>query len=256
MEWAIFTFNHESMIKAVIFDLDGTLVQTEVLKAQSYARAINELTANTVSEGEVMTVFSKYVGLSRTEVVSGLGKEFKDQLTEHIGSADSAVLNELIINRRLSIYRNMISDADLLSGHFCPYSLGLFHRVKEEGLKVVLATMSHLPEAKRIVTIMGIYDQFDLVLTRDDVKEGKPDPEIYLLASQKLGLSKDECLVIEDSVNGIRAGLNAGMHVFAVTNDVTRQSVHDCELLEPEFIVDDLNELVDRVGQFIMKNEE
>lgn len=244
------------MIKAVIFDLDGTLVQTEVLKAESYAKAIKELTADRVMEAEVLTVFSKYVGLSRTEVVSGLRKEFNDQLQEQLGTEDAALLDDAIINRRLTVYREMISDEDLLSGHFCPYSLALFHQLKKDGLKVVLATMSHLPEAKHIVTIMGIFDQFDLVLTRDDVKEGKPDPEIYLLASQKLGLHSHECLVVEDSVNGISAGLNAGMHVFAVTNDVTRQSVHECKLLGPEFIVDDLMELNDRVGEFIVKNEE
>ena len=106
------------------------------------------------------------------------------------------------------------------------------------------------------MTIMGSYEKFSLVLTRDDVDEGKPDPEIYLLAAERLGLRTDECLVIEDSVNGIKAAQNAGIPVFAVTNDVTRQSVHDCRLLEPEFIVDDLNELNDRVGQFIVKNEE
>ena len=244
------------MIKAVIFDLDGTLIQTEVLKARSYAKAVNFLTEGAVSEQDVIEVFSKYVGLSRTEVLAGLYEEFKTQLEKVLGAEDALSIQEMLIDKRLFLYREMINDEELLSGHFCPYSLGLFYKIHEEGLKVVLATMSHLTEAKRIVTIMGIYEKFSLVLTRDDVDEGKPDPEIYLLAAEKLGLRTDECLVIEDSVNGIRAAQNAGMPVFAVTNDVTRQSVHDCRLLEPEFIVDDLNELNDRVGQFIVKNEE
>ncbi len=239
------------MIKAVIFDLDGTLIQTEVLKAQSYAKAVNILTDGAVSEQEVLGVFSKYVGLSRTEVLAGLYNEFKGQLETGLAKNNAIEIQEELIDKRLSLYREMINDAELLSGHFCPYSLGLFHQVHSDGHKVVLATMSHLPEAKRIVTIMGIYEKFDLVLTRDDVSEGKPDPEIYLLAKDKLGLNPNECLVIEDSVNGIRAGLKAGMHVFAVTNDITRKSVHDCELLEPEFIVDELEELESRVFEFM-----
>ena len=240
-----------NMIRALIFDLDGTLIQTEVLKAQSYAKAVNLLTAGDVSKQEVLHVFSKYVGLSRTEVLAGLYGEFRDALESGLGMESDTEIQQKLIDQRLSLYREMINDAELLSGHFCPYSLGLFHKVHAEGLKVVLATMSHLPEAQRIATIMGIFDKFDLVLTRDDVNDGKPDPEIYLLAAKKLGLRPDECLVIEDSVNGIKAAQNAKMHVFAVTNDVTRQSVHECRLLDPELIVDDLGELVERVERFI-----
>lgn len=239
------------MIKAVIFDMDGTLIQTEVLKAHSYAKAIHQLSSKSVSEQQVMDVFSKYVGLSRTEVVSGLYQEFNTMLEEKLEIENAEEIKDHIITKRLAIYREMLEDTRLLSGHFCPYSLGLFHKVHEEGLKVVLATMSHLPEASRIAKIMGIYEKFDLVLTRDDVNDGKPNPEIYLLAKEQLQLDSEECLVIEDSVNGIKAGLNAGMHVFAVTNDVTRQSVHECKLLEDEFIVDELTGLIDKVYRFM-----
>ena len=243
------------MIKALIFDLDGTLIQTEVLKASSYAKAIAKITNNEIGEQQVLDVFQKYVGLSRPEVVAGLREEFNEILKEELGKAEAADLDEAIISTRLTIYRQMLDDEQLLSNFFCTYSLGLLRKAYHDGFKVVLATMSHQAEANKVIDILGIRDQLDFILTRDDVKNGKPDPEIYLKAKNLMGYTKDECLVIEDSVNGIRAGQNAGMTVFAVTNNVTRKSVHDCRLLQDEFIVDDLGGLVDRVFEYIMNSE-
>ena len=239
------------MIKAIIFDLDGTLIQTEVLKATSYAKAIRFLTKGQASENSVLDIFGQFVGLSRSEVVQGLANHFAEQLGNHLKTNDSKLIAERLIEKRLEESRSILDDTDLLSNHFCTFTLGLFHKVHADDLSVVLATMSHLPEAKRITSIMGIYEKFDLILTRDDVKHGKPNPEIYDLAKKRLGLQSDECLVIEDSVNGIKAAQNAGMPVFAVTNKVTRESVHNCKLLEPAFIVDQLEDLSTRVYEFI-----
>ena len=65
----------------------------------------------------------------------------------------------------------------------------------------------------------------------------------------------NECLVIEDSVHGIKAGLAAGMHVFAVTNHITRDQVHSANILAPSFIVDHPRELIDRVYHFLEKSK-
>ncbi|MGB5818426.1 MAG: HAD family phosphatase [Saonia sp.] len=239
------------MIKAIIFDLDGTLIQTEVLKATSYARAINYLTRGQIGEKEVLAIFGRFVGLSRDEVVNGLSEHFAIELGRNLQTTHIKLIGDHLIKKRLDIYRGILDDTQLLSKHFCPFTLGLFHKVHSDRFRVVLATMSHLPEAKRITSIMGIYENFDLILTRDDVNEGKPDPEIYLKAKSRLDLNSEECLVIEDSVNGIKAGLNAGMHVFAVTNSVTKESVHACGLLESDYIVDRLESLTSKVYSFI-----
>lgn len=239
------------MIKAVIFDLDGTLIQTEVLKAHSYAIAINELTKGEVPNNAALEIFNAFAGLSRQEVVTGLSRHFKNAIQKHLNSDRLEVIGEKLIEKRLRIYRNILEDADLLSKHFCPFTLGLFNRLYKDKFTVVLATMSHLPEAKKVTQTMRIYDKFNLVLTRDDVANGKPEPDIYQKAKSVLGLESEECLVIEDSVNGIRAAQNANMTVFAVTNSITRKSVHDCNLLALEFIIDDLATLEDKVYTFI-----
>jgi len=239
------------MIKAVIFDLDGTLIQTEVLKADSYALAINQLTNGEVEESKVLNIFNEFVGLSRQEVVEGLSKSFSKPLQKHLNIDGIDQIGETLIEKRLRIYRNILDDTQLLSKHFCSFTLGLFSRLYEANFTVVLATMSHLPEAKKVTEAMGIYDKFNFVLTRDDVAKGKPEPDIYIKAKNRLKLESDECLVIEDSVNGIRAAQNANMPVFAVTNVITRKSVHEGKLLEPHFIVDDLNQLQNRVYEYI-----
>ncbi len=231
------------MIKAILFDLDGTLVQTEVLKASSYAKAINLLTNAIVKEERVMAVFENYVGLSRLEVVAGMYKEFSAELQVAIKSTNSDIIQKRIIQKRLSIYHSMLADEVLLSKHFCPYNLKLLHTAHRKGLKVVLATMSHRAQVDQVLELLNISDKLEFVLTRDDVQHGKPHPEIYLKAKELLHLHAKECLVIEDSVNGIKAGLDSGMHVLAVTNQVTKESVHASNLLEPAFIVDELEQL-------------
>lgn len=78
-----------------------------------------------------------------------------------------------------------------------------------------------------MLTKAGIIDYFDFYLSNQDVKKGKPDPEMYTTAITRLGLKPDECLVVEDNENGIRAAVASGAHLLKVTgvNDVHYQSV-------------------------------
>ncbi len=239
------------MIKAIIFDLDGTLIQTEVLKAESYARAIHSLTANSVSEKHVLDSFGKFVGLSRPEVVKGLYKDLRKDLENNLYDPTPEAVQEKLIRKRLSIYHEMLNDYMLLSKHFCPFNLALLESAQQNGFRTVLATMSHFTEAQKVLDAMGVTDNLDLILTRDDVNQGKPHPEIYLKAANMLKVDSEECLVIEDSVNGIKAALTAKMPVFAVTNSITKRAVHSANLLEDKYIVDDPRELKTRVYDFI-----
>jgi HAD superfamily hydrolase (TIGR01549 family) len=241
------------MIKAIIFDLDGTLIQTEVLKARSYARAIHLLTGKTVAEEKVLAGFSKFVGLSRIEVVQGLASEFQEELKGYFQEKGHDFLQQSILEKRLEIYKNMIEETQLLSQFFCPYNLRLLQSLHEDNYMIALATMSHMNEAEKMLNALKIKDKFRLIITRDSVSNGKPHPEIYLKSKDTLKVKSEECLVIEDSVNGIKAGINAGMNVFAVTNDITRDAVHASKLLSDDFIIDDLTGLEPRVYRFLSK---
>ncbi len=239
------------MTKAIIFDLDGTLIQTEVLKASSYAKAVNELTQQTISEEAVLAIFQNLVGLSRVEVLQGLYDEFSEALKKQLNTTDSILIKETLINKRLEIYRNILSLDEILKSHFCSKTLGLFNRLYDEGYKLVLATMSHNTEALKVLETMNIREKFDFILTRDDVKYGKPNPEIYLKAIELLNIPKEECLIIEDSVNGIKAAINAGVPVFAITNSITNKSVNEAQLLSQDYVINDTSNFDENIYNHI-----
>lgn len=244
------------MIKALIFDLDGTLVQTEILKAQSYAIAVNVLTKKVVPEDKVIVGFKKYVGLSRKEVTEGLVNEFQLELSKKFPNPNLEEIRKQLLSKRLEIYENMLKDPEILTHYFCPHNLDLLNSVYHDGYLTGLATMSHCAQVQRVLDIMKTKDKFKYVISREDVNNGKPDPEIYLKMKDKLNVQPDDCVVIEDSVTGIKSALNANMSVFAVTNSITRESVHKAKVLNKKFVIDNPAELKARVYEFIEEHKQ
>lgn len=240
------------MIKAMIFDLDGTLVQTEKLKALSYARAVVELCPSDVKESEVLEAFKDVVGLSRQEVASTLMERFGLGETARKRRDEFGVSEpwQAFVQVRLAIYQQLVANPQVIRDNQWPHNLALLAQARRENCKVGLATMSYCSQVKRVLEILDLKDAFDFVASRDDVKHGKPDPEIYLLVARELGVNPGESLVIEDSPSGVAAALNAGMNVVAVSTRFTRQRLHEGGLLPDGHIVDDpadLEGIVDHV---------
>ncbi len=227
------------MIKAIIFDLDGTLVQTEILKADSYAKAVFQLTSGIVEKESVLNIFQDYVGLSRSEVASGLITLFGAEIKKSSEVKINDELIELLIKTRMTIYEGMISNPEVLIGYFCKYNIGLLNSVYEDNYLTGLATMSHCAQVEKVLDTMSAKHKFKYVITREEVSKGKPDPEIYLKMTDKLNVKPGECIVVEDSVTGFKAAQKAGTNVFAVTNSITKKSVHQSRIIADKFIVDD-----------------
>jgi beta-phosphoglucomutase-like phosphatase (HAD superfamily) len=99
--------------------------------------------------------------------------------------------------------------------------------------------MSHEQQARVVLEILGLRRGIDVLVTREDVQEPKPAPEIYLVTAARLGVPPAECFVLEDSDPGVRSAVAAGMVVVAITNELTRDAVHRSGVLPPERIVDD-----------------
>ncbi len=229
------------MIGAVLFDLDGTLVDTERLKALSYARAAVELRPGAVSEQDVTEAFKDVVGRSRDEVALALMDRFelheaaKARMHEFGVSAPWQVFVQL----RLRHYEAMLADAELLRRSQVPHNVALLRVVRELGCRTALASMSYRAQVRRVLEVLALSDAFDFIATREDVEHGKPDPEIYLLVARHLGVPPDTCLVIEDSPVGVQAALSAGMSVIAVTTPFTREQFRQRGLLDRRWVVDD-----------------
>lgn len=229
------------MIRAMIFDLDGTLVQTERLKALSYARAVVELGPHDVQEDAVLEAFKDVVGLSRREVALMLVERFDLEARAAARMSEFGVDTpwQAFVQIRLRYYEELLADPDILKNNQWPHNVELLRTARRNGCKTGLATMSYCAQVQRVLAILDLSGEFDFVASRDDVEHGKPDPEIYRLVSTELGIPPQECLVIEDSPSGVKAALAAGMWCIAVTTPFTREQLRTAQLLEPRWIVDD-----------------
>lgn len=245
------------MIRAMIFDLDGTLVQTEKLKAISYARAAVELCPRSITEAEVIEAFKEVVGLSRQEVAVALVKCFnlKDAARARMAEFGVDTPWQAFVQVRLRFYEAMLADPKVVRDHQWPHTMALLREARRAMCRTGLATMSYCAQVRRVLEILELTEAFDFVASRDDVEHGKPDPEIYLLVARELGVAPTACLVIEDSPAGVEAGLAAGMEVIAVSTPFTQQRLHEAALLSSEQMVDDPATLPDVVARVLARHQ-
>ena len=241
------------MIKAFIFDLDGTLVQTEKLKAISYARAAIDIAPNKATKAKVLETFRKVVGLSRQEVAEELVKllDIKVEAEKLRVQYNQEEAWQVLLHLRLQHYQGIIHDSTILNEYACPYNIGLLKWAFDRDYTIGLGTMSHREQTQYVLEALQIQKYFNFIATRDDISHGKPNPEIYHLIALKMKILPENCLVIEDSPAGITAALNARMHCIAVTNELTMDQVHSNNLLNSNQIVDHLPSLIDTVKAFI-----
>jgi beta-phosphoglucomutase len=225
----------------MIFDLDGTLVQTEKLKAMSYAKAVVDLCPREIQEAEVIDAFKEVVGLSRKEVAERLIGRFDlgESLRKRMGEFGVDTPWQAFIQVRLRYYEELLADPDILRRNQWPHNMALLKEARKANCLLGLATMSYCAQVQRILKILELEDTFDFVASRDDVEHGKPDPEIYNLVASQLAVPAGECLVIEDSPSGVKAALAAGMWVIAVTTPFTREAFHRNHLLDQRWVVND-----------------
>ncbi len=229
------------MIAAVIFDLDGTLVQTERLKGLSYARAAVELRPTTLTEAQVFAAFTDVVGLSRQEVAEALMRRFdlEAPARERMAALGVDAPWRAYAALRLRLYEEMLADPVVIRASQWPHNVALLRAAQRNSCRIALTTMSYRPQAYRVLDVLDLTSAFAFIATRDDVTHGKPDPEIYLLTTRALGVEPGECLAIEDSPAGVRAALAAGTNVIAVTTPLTRQKFRDTAILDRCWVVED-----------------
>lgn len=188
------------MIKAVIFDLDGVLVTTDELhftawKALADKLGIKDFTkADNVRQRGVSRMASLEVVLEKTD------RAFSDE--EKLALADEK--NEIYV-RSLSA----LSATDVLSG-----ANELIDYLKSKGIKTAVGSASK--NTPLILEKTKLDNKFDAVSCGLDTTKSKPDPEVFLIAANKLGIAPCDCAVVEDSDAGIEAAKTGGMYAIAV----------------------------------------
>jgi len=204
------------MIEAVLWDLDGVLVDTARFHFQAWRQLFDEL-GRSFGEQE----FRRTFGL-RNDLI------FREELPD-----TSAEEMERLSDRKEALFRRFAAG----SVTPLPGALELVRRTREKGRPMALVTSTPRANIDFVLGQAGLADAFETIVAAEDVSRGKPDPEGYLLAARKLGVPPERCLVIEDAPGGIEAGRRAGMHTLAVTTTHSRE-----ELTAADTIVDSLDD--------------
>jgi len=243
-----------SRISAFIFDLDGTLVETERLKALSYAKVVGDLTGATTPDHRAVELYERIIGSTDEMVCRQMIEEFG--ISETLEPVDGELWKHLH-QIRMDEYRINDGAPPQLQANVYQHNVDLLRYQKSIGRKVSVATSSFSDEAKRVLDALWIRVLLDDVVGRDSVKNPKPDPEIYLLAMSRLGVSPEEVIIIEDSPIGTEAAMASGAAWICVSTPFSSQAVETTSWLDPEWVVHDpakLSETVKRRIESIDKN--
>ncbi len=211
------------MLDLLAFDLDGTLADTELLKADSYAWAAHQLRPD-VEQDAVRAAYTDCIGLSRQEIATSLLHRF--DLEAAARQRDGSVPPwKSYVGLRLERYRETLADGDLVRAHARTRATALVRESHRYARAVALVTTSGARNAGLVLGALGLADAFDTVVTADDVSATKPDPEGYLLALSRLGADARQSMAVEDSAAGVRGAVAAGLAVVAVPDRHTRPGV-------------------------------
>jgi len=228
-------------------------VQTEKLKALSYAKAAIELCPHAIRKEQVLEAYKEVVGQSRQKVAETIMQHIDLEKSVQSQMAEFGVNLpwQAFVQVRLNHYEAILADPKVIRNNRWLHTLAVLEEARQANCKTGLATMSHCVQVNRILEILELINAFDFVASRDDVEHGKPDPEIYLLVSDVLQVPPEQCLVIEDSPSGVKAAKAAGMWCIAVTTPFTREGVHELGILKERWIVDDPTCVTDVVRQLV-----
>ncbi|WP_347926224.1 HAD family phosphatase [Pontimicrobium sp. SW4] len=189
------------MIKAVIFDMDGVIVNSEPLHKKAYAEMFNTVGINVSSQ-----LYESFTGQSTYNICKTLCSKFDLQNTP-----------QELVNLKRQYFKYIFEndkDLDLIDGVH-----NIIKDYYKNGLTLVLASSASM------TTINNVFNRFDLdkyfkdKLSGADLKASKPHPEIFINAAKSSGYNRNECIVIEDSTNGIKAANSADIYCIGYKSE-------------------------------------
>jgi HAD superfamily hydrolase (TIGR01509 family) len=189
-------------IDAVIFDMDGVLIDSEPLHYRVLNQVLHDADGYRLTEAEN----EEFLGTTTEAMFDTLiaRHALRHSITEYVQAYESALL-------------------DLLQHPLIPQRgvMALIEQCAARGLALAVASSSKRSWVTTTLQSLGIAHWFGVVVSGDDVVHGKPDPEIYLLAAARLAVRPERCLAIEDAPNGVASACRAGMMVLGVRTPST-----------------------------------
>ena len=183
--------------QAAIFDMDGLLLDTERVCMQAFRDACDALSLPMLEEVYLGIIGCNAEGIEQV-ICAGYGAtlDYPQLLKEWTGR-----YHPIIEQRAVPIKEGVIE---------------LLNWLREQSIPIAVATSSHKKQAVAKLELAGLSDYIESLSTGCEVDKGKPDPEIFLLAAQRLNVLPENCLAFEDSSNGVRSAIAAGMQVHQV----------------------------------------
>lgn len=207
-------------LQAVLFDLDGTLIDSEYFYFKNWAPILKQ-------EFDLQITYDDWIrdfaGHTLAHNVKRLVEDYGYDTTE-----------EHMWKRTRAAYADSnMSDIELM-----PFAEDILVYLKENNIRIGLVTSSYRSTVDTVLGKHKLLDYFEFFVTRESVEFPKPNPEPYRLALTKLGLTGDSCVAIEDTITGSRAALDAGLQLIAVT----KQEVERARLTAVDNIVENLQQ--------------
>ena len=185
------------MIKAIIFDMDGLMIDSERVTFECYQERLKDMNL-TMDEEFYKTLLGK--------PIKGIYQRFYD-----VYGNDFPIQNVIQDVHQLMAERFETEGVPVKKG-----LVELLHYLKDNNYKTIVATSSNRDRVDKILSQAKITEFFDDSICGDEVTKGKPNPEVFLKSCQKLGVNVDEAIVLEDSEAGIQASYDAGIKVICI----------------------------------------
>lgn len=214
-------------MQAIIFDMDGLMIDTETIYFQT-DRELAKSFGKTVSDETLWKMMGRKPAESYTIYREALGLD--------------KTVEELLEIRYETVEKKLLTEIRPMPG--------LFNILGEFKGKMKMAIATGSPEKFLEITLnkLELRQYFDATQPSDEIVNGKPNPEIYLKVIEKLDLKPENCIVIEDSSNGARAGKNAGCYTIAVPSEYTYKQ----DFSSVDYIAEDLNDAKDHIKSLLL----
>ena len=209
------------MLKAVIFDMDGVIVNSEPLHHLAYKKMFEEFKLDVSN-----SLYESFTGQSTYSICEQLCEIFDLKV-----DANALVLSK---RKHFKIIFENDSSFEMIDG-----AMNLIKDYFENNLTLVLASSASMTNIERIFKKFDLNKFFKAKISGADLKESKPNPEIFVKAAELAGFKKDECIVIEDSTSGIMASKSAGIYCVGYNSYNSKNQNYD----NASLVISDLNEI-------------
>jgi beta-phosphoglucomutase len=224
------------MLGAIIFDFDGVITDSEIL----HLRSFNRVLAQFGIEISTKDYYKDYLGFTDVDCFQLVARKSR------LGLDDQEIKN--LVKQKNHIFAELAKT----EGRIIEGVRDFLEMLKQNNVPMAICSGAVLAEIALILEEARLRSFFEVIVSAEDVKKGKPDPEGFLLSLQKLNheghtqIESDQCIVIEDSHWGLKAGKAAGMHTIAVTNSYDAEQLAVAEKIVTqlsELSIDDLHKL-------------